>query len=110
MDAIFLSQQPAALVPGLPFGLVLTTLALVPAQFRVVNRLRGNRLFGIYVFLAVIGAYCDVAALLRDGQLPRLASFRLVSVPLRHFITGNPVASAAPNRAAFSKSSNPLGR
>jgi uncharacterized membrane protein len=24
---------------------------------------------GIYIFLAVIGAYCDVAALIQDGQL-----------------------------------------
>jgi uncharacterized membrane protein len=70
--AIFLSQQLAALVPQLPFVLILTTVALILAQFRVVNRLPGSRLlgmFGIYIFLAVIGAYCDVAALLRDGQL-----------------------------------------
>jgi uncharacterized membrane protein len=70
--AIFLSQQLAALIPQLPFVLILTTVALILAQFRVVNRLPGSRLlgmFGIYIFLAVIGAYCDVAALLRDGQL-----------------------------------------
>lgn len=72
LGAIFLSKQVAALVPGLPFVLMLTTTALTLAQFRAVNRLRGSRLlglFGIYIFLAVIGAYCDVAALLRDGQL-----------------------------------------
>lgn len=72
LGAIFLSKQIAVLLPGLPFVLVLTTLALILAQFRVVNRLRGSRLlglFGIYIFLAVIGAYCDVAALLSDGQL-----------------------------------------
>ena len=70
--SIFLSKQIAALLPVIPFVLVLTTLALVLAQFRVVNKLRGIRmlgLFGIYIFLAVIGAYCDVAALLKDGQL-----------------------------------------
>ncbi|QJW90234.1 DUF819 family protein [Spirosoma taeanense] len=72
LGSIFLARQLAVRVPALPFVLVLTTLALVLAQFRIVNRLRGSRLlglFGVYIFLAVIGAYCDVAALLRDGQL-----------------------------------------
>ena len=72
LGAIFLSKQVSALVPVIPFVLVLTTFALVLAQFRVVNNLRGSRLlglFGIYIFLAVIGAYCDVAALVQDGKL-----------------------------------------
>ncbi|GAA4419864.1 DUF819 family protein [Nibrella viscosa] len=72
VGAIFLSQRLAALVSAIPFVLILTTLALVLAQFRWVNKLRGSRLlglFGVYLFLAVIGAYCDIAALLRDGQL-----------------------------------------
>jgi uncharacterized membrane protein len=70
--AIFLSKQLAAFVPVIPFVLILTTFALILAQFRIVNKLRGLRvigLFGIYIFLAVIGAYCDVATLLKDGQL-----------------------------------------
>lgn len=70
--SIFLAKQVSALFPVVPFVLVLTTFALILAQFRVINRLRGTRvlgLFGIYIFLAVIGAYCDIAALLRDGQL-----------------------------------------
>jgi uncharacterized membrane protein len=70
--AIFLSKQITSLVPSLPFVIVLTTFALVLAQFRIVNKLRGIRvlgLFGIYIFLAVIGAYCDIGALLHDGRL-----------------------------------------
>ncbi len=70
--SIFLSKQLTALVPALPFVIVLTTFALLLAQFRIVNKLRGIRvlgLFGIYVFLAVIGAYCDIGALLQDGRL-----------------------------------------
>ena len=71
LGAIWVSQQLATVVP-VPFVLILTTIALALAQFRVVNKLRGSRLlglFGIYIFLAVIGAYCDVAALLSDGRL-----------------------------------------
>ncbi|GAB2540964.1 DUF819 family protein [Spirosoma aerophilum] len=88
--SIFLSKQVAALVPSIPFVLILTTIALILAQFRVVNRLRGSRLlglFGIYVFLAVIGAYCDVATLLHDGQLALiLFGMILVLVIIHAFI------------------------
>ena len=71
LGSIWVSQQLATFIP-VPFVLILTTIALILAQFRVVNRLPGSRLlglFGIYIFLAVIGAYCDVAALLSDGRL-----------------------------------------
>ncbi|GAB4041321.1 DUF819 family protein [Spirosoma gilvum] len=70
--SIFLAKQLAAWFPAIPFVLILTTMALGLAQFRVINRLQGSRLlglFGVYVFLAVIGAYCDIAALIHDGQL-----------------------------------------
>ncbi|ADB37747.1 DUF819 domain-containing protein [Spirosoma linguale] len=70
--SIFLSKQLVTLIPTVPFVLILTTIALALAQFRVVNRLRGSRLlglFGIYIFLAVIGAYCDIATLLHNGRL-----------------------------------------
>ncbi|WP_080056790.1 DUF819 family protein [Spirosoma aerolatum] len=70
--AIFISKQLATWFPVFPFVLILTTIALGLAQFRVINTLRGSRLlglFGIYIFLAVIGAYCDIGALIRDGQL-----------------------------------------
>jgi len=52
--------------------LLLTTIALILAQIPAVNRLKGHKLlglFGVYLFLAVIGAYCDVPALLKDGAL-----------------------------------------
>jgi len=56
----------------LPWVLLLTTAALVLAQLPPVRRLRGTRLLGmfaVYIFLAVIGAYCDVAEFLRIGSL-----------------------------------------
>ena len=72
LGAMWLSQQIAKIIPTVPFVLILTTIALILAQIRAINRLRGGRVLGltaIYLFLAVIGAYCDMAALLRDGQL-----------------------------------------
>lgn len=52
--------------------LVITVLALVVAQHPIAARLRGTRLlgmFGVYLFLAAIGALCDVDALLRVGDV-----------------------------------------
>ena len=52
--------------------LVITVLALVLAQLPVIARLHGARvlgMFSVYLFLAVIGAFCDVEALARSGEL-----------------------------------------
>ncbi|MGH1347085.1 MAG: DUF819 domain-containing protein [Nannocystales bacterium] len=51
---------------GLPSMLVLTVLALILAQVPAVSGLRGAKavgMFAVYVFLAAIGALCDVQAL-----------------------------------------------
>ncbi len=56
-------------VPGM---LVLTTLALVLAQIPAVARLAGTNLLGMFavqVFLATIGAYCDLSAVVELGDL-----------------------------------------
>ncbi len=58
--------------PAIPDVLVLTTLALILAQLPGFSRLRGARtlgMLGVYLFLAVIGAYCDLAALSEVGRL-----------------------------------------
>ncbi len=60
------------LIPFIPTIIWLTTIALVLAQIPIVHRLKGHKLLGllgIYLFLSVIGAYCDVPALLEDGKL-----------------------------------------
>jgi uncharacterized membrane protein len=65
----WLSGRVGVDVPGI---LILTTLALVLAQVPAIGRLRGPRvlgLFGVYLFLAVIGALCDVEALRSSGTL-----------------------------------------
>jgi uncharacterized membrane protein len=61
----------AAGVP-VPSMIVLTALALALAQIPAVARLAGARtlgMFAVYVFLAVIGALCDVAALAGLGTV-----------------------------------------
>lgn len=56
----------------IPSILILTTLALVLAQFSVIQRLAGGQVIGlfcIYLFLAVVGAFCELAALGQIGDL-----------------------------------------
>ena len=43
-------------------------------------------MFGIYVFLAVIGAYCDVATLLHDGQLAIILFGMILLLVLIHAV------------------------
>lgn len=57
---------------GIPPILILTTFALIAAQLDFVNKLTGTRLlgmYGLYLFLAVIGAFCDFAALQNIGSI-----------------------------------------
>ncbi len=56
----------------IPSILILTTIALIMAQSERINRLRGKQvlgLFTVYLFLAVIGAYSELATLAQIGTL-----------------------------------------
>lgn len=67
-----LAQALAAVGFDVPSVIVLSTLALALAQIPAIARLRGSRILGmfsIYVFLSVIGAFCDLSALGSIGQL-----------------------------------------
>lgn len=70
--SIYLSQQIAQWIPSIPVVLIQTTLALGLAQIPAIHQLAGSRMLGllcVYLFLAVIGAYCDIPALVKDGKL-----------------------------------------
>jgi len=63
-----------------PSILILTTIALILAQFPAIQKLSGGQVIGlfcVYLFLAVIGAFCELAAL---GQIGALAWRLLVLV------------------------------
>jgi len=67
---------------AVPSILILTTLALVLAQLPIARNLTGGRLVGmffVYLFLAVIGAYCDLGAVREIGELG-LVLFGFVTV------------------------------
>jgi uncharacterized membrane protein len=57
---------------AIPSILIITILALIIAQTPLVARLTGARMLGmfaVYIFLAVIGAFCDIPAMLGLGRL-----------------------------------------
>lgn len=87
--AVFVADWVKEIFPVVPTILTITTIALALAQLPVVSRLRGSRVLGmfmIYLFLAVIGAYCDVPALLQDGTLAIWLLVIICTIVLVHAI------------------------
>ncbi|MGE5519486.1 MAG: DUF819 domain-containing protein [Candidatus Dadabacteria bacterium] len=71
-SSLLLSQLLSLALPQIPSILTLTTIALVLAQVPFVHKLKGGRTLGyflILLFLAVVGAYCDINALLKSGTV-----------------------------------------
>ena len=68
----------------IPSIIVLTIIALIIAQFPITSKLKGSRLLGlfaVYLFLSVIGAYCDFGALGSIGSLGlSLLTFAFITV------------------------------
>ncbi|MEL7002635.1 MAG: DUF819 family protein [Bacteroidota bacterium] len=68
---LYVSEELAKLT-GVPSILILTTIALVLAQFKRFSQLSEAKIIGlylIYLFLAVIGAFCEIGALAGIGSL-----------------------------------------
>jgi len=68
----FLAEWSAAQGFSVPSILIITVIALVIAQLPFAKQLRGAQtlgIFSVYLFLAVIGAFCDVQALQNLGSL-----------------------------------------
>lgn len=86
--AMWVSELSARLFAArgmnVPSILIITTIALVLAQVRVVSRMPGARVLGmcgVYLFLTVIGAFCDIQALGRLGTLGlALLAFATITV------------------------------
>jgi uncharacterized membrane protein len=82
--SLLLARLLASWGVTVPSILIITTLALVLAQVPSVSRLAGPRVLGmyaVYLFLTVIGAFCDVHALASLGTLGLvLLAFTAVTV------------------------------
>lgn len=86
---LWLSNWLAELI-GVPAMLVLTVFALIIAQLPLAKRLQGAQLLGmfsVYLFLAVIGAFCNLQALGELGNLGLiLLGFAAVTVLMHGLI------------------------
>jgi uncharacterized membrane protein len=63
--AYYVSDVFKAFVPQIPLMLTLSTIGILLAQTRFVANLKGSHNLGlylVYIFLAVIGAYCELSA------------------------------------------------
>ncbi len=84
LGAVWLSERIATVLPSIPSALFLTGIALVLAQIPGISRLPGLKvmgMFAVYLFLCVIGAYCDIGAMNGLGELGvTLLIFTLVTV------------------------------
>lgn len=91
MGGLWLAEGFTALFAGwgwkIPKLLTLTTIALILAQIPWIQKRKGAMLIGmfsIYLFLAVIGAYCELAALAGIGELAVRLSLFIITIVLVH--------------------------
>ncbi|BFP40951.1 DUF819 family protein [Flavobacteriaceae bacterium GF1] len=90
LAAFFISEALSKILPELPSILTLTTLGVILAQTPFVSKLNGAHtlgLYSVYLFLAVIGAYCEINAVLELKALGLMLFLFTVTVVLIHGIT-----------------------
>lgn len=90
LGALFLSEMVQSWFPEIPSILVISTLGIVLAQFSFIKNMKGAHslgLYTVYLFLAVIGAYCEIGAVMDLQQIGfTLLGFTLVAVALHGMI------------------------
>lgn len=93
--AVFLSNRLAAALEArgaaIPSIVIITAVSLVLAQIPAIARLKGVKvlgMFAVYLFLAVIGAFCDLAKLTQLGRLGLvLLAFASILVVIHGIVT-----------------------
>jgi uncharacterized membrane protein len=86
---LFISDQLAGWMPRIHRIIWLSTISLILAQVPFIQQLRGSRTLGMfcsYLFLSVIGAYCDIPVLLKDGQTALILSIFIGIIFIVHSI------------------------
>jgi uncharacterized membrane protein len=86
---LYTAEQLSLWMPSIHRIIWLSTISLIIAQLPITQKLRGSRTLGMfcsYLFLSVIGAYCDIQALLKDGQTAlTLAIFVSIVIAVHSF-------------------------
>ncbi|MEM7372665.1 MAG: DUF819 family protein [Bacteroidota bacterium] len=85
-----LTEGLGSLGINIPSILILTTIALILAQIPNISKLAGTRMLGmfcIYLFLVVIGAYCELAAMSKMGEIAIYLMIFVLILALTHALT-----------------------
>lgn len=72
LASFFIAEEISKIVPEIPSILTLSTFAILLAQTRFVARLKGSHALGlylVYIFLAVIGAYCEIGSVVELKEI-----------------------------------------
>ncbi len=72
VGSLFISQFISSYFPQIPAVLILTTLALILAQVKPLHNVKGGNILAflfVLLFLAVVGAYCDIDALIKNKEV-----------------------------------------
>jgi uncharacterized membrane protein len=86
-SSLFVASELNRWFPAVPAILVITTLALIFAQVPYVQQRKGAKLLGmalIMIFLAVVGAFCDLRAVQAIGPTAGILVLWVLSIILLH--------------------------
>jgi uncharacterized membrane protein len=82
--AYYVSELISSVFPKIPSILTLSTIGILLAQIRFVQGLKGSHFLGlylVYIFLAVIGAYCEISSVIELKEVGlTLLSFASLAV------------------------------
>ncbi|WP_243641602.1 DUF819 family protein [Maribacter algicola] len=82
--AYLVAELVTQVVPSIPSIITLSTLGILLAQTGFISKLKGGHTLGlylVYLFLAVIGAYCEISSVLELGEIGiSLFLFTMVAV------------------------------
>ena len=84
----YISELISQVFPNIPSILTLSTIGILLAQTRFVSALNGSHTLGlylVYIFLAVIGAYCEISSVL---ELKEVGMALLLFAALSVFLHG----------------------
>ena len=86
--AYYISELLTNFFPQIPSILTLSTIGILLAQTRFVQGLKGNHFLGlylVYLFLAVIGAYCEISSVI---ELKEVGLTLLIFASIAVFLHG----------------------
>ena len=91
LTAYFVSELLATYVPQIPSMITISTLGIILAQIPFISKLKGSQTLGlylVYIFLAVIGAYCELSAVVELKTIGlTLLGFTVFAVVLHGIFT-----------------------